>query len=412
MKAADYYLAYAARKNIDLKLEEIVPKLARAAAAANEKRALTETEATDFWTAYSTLAKAVAPVTADSILASGAYFKNAAGEMMRSIPGKGFGLVAITGLVVLVVVQMYWLIGSSLVSEIDRAENEINSAIVTFVATNGEGGKVVQTLYAQNSASSASLFQYCIGDSKKFDTDNIIVRNDVIKLVLDNVGGGNNVPKASNVEAAPLGKLAVEKKEPVIDATPNNVSGISAIKAPLDNAVAEKKFAIDLEKICIDNHRARRNVVYEQLHKWVSFSLNNTEIVDRVEGEYVRELRTARLSLDIMSKYILPLLYGFLGACTFVIRQFSAEVKAELYSRASVTGYMLRMLLGLIAGLSAAWFLNPLVLGAEQKTIAAISPLALAFVAGYSVELLFTAMDRLIGAFTNKPPEGAVPKPS
>jgi len=40
--------------------------------------------------------------------------------------------------------------------------------------------------------------------------------------------------------------------------------------------------------------------------------------------------------------------------------------------------------------------------GAADGLFRTLSPFALAFLAGYSVELLFAAMDRLIAAFTNK----------
>src|ERR1700680_5228090 len=61
------------------------------------------------------------------------------------------------------------------------------------------------------------------------------------------------------------------------------------------------------------------------------------------------------------------------------------------------------MRLGVIAGLAIGWFFAP-----DNKStgagLSALSPLALAFVAGYSVDLLFTAMDRLVAAFSGPAP--------
>jgi hypothetical protein len=58
------------------------------------------------------------------------------------------------------------------------------------------------------------------------------------------------------------------------------------------------------------------------------------------------------------------------------------------------------MHMGALAGLIAIWFLQPDASTAEIfKTL---SPFALAFLAGYSVEVVFSAMDRFIAAFSNK----------
>ena len=58
----------------------------------------------------------------------------------------------------------------------------------------------------------------------------------------------------------------------------------------------------------------------------------------------------------------------------------------------------------MLGGLAVGWFVTP-----EQSSGAfmALSPLAMAFLAGYSIELLFTAMDTLIGAFAGKRQAGA-----
>jgi hypothetical protein len=120
---------------------------------------------------------------------------------------------------------------------------------------------------------------------------------------------------------------------------------------------------------------------------------------DEVEVHNSVFVATARLKLEILSKYILPLLYGLLGAFAFVLRDIAREVQAETYSRSADVGYTLRIFLGLVAGLSVAWFIQPPGTG---SVLATISPLALSFVAGYSVDLLFTAMDRIVGAFSSR----------
>jgi hypothetical protein len=78
-----------------------------------------------------------------------------------------------------------------------------------------------------------------------------------------------------------------------------------------------------------------------------------------------------------------------------------SQIKSLTYTSESNIGYRLRMVLGALAGLSIAWFIQPTGDAAELKAFATLSPFAIAFLAGYGVELLFSAMDRLIGAFTS-----------
>jgi hypothetical protein len=53
--------------------------------------------------------------------------------------------------------------------------------------------------------------------------------------------------------------------------------------------------------------------------------------------------------------------------------------------------------LGMLGGMVVAWFVAPT---AADGLFKSLSPFALAFLAGYSIELVFAAMDRFIAAFT------------
>lgn len=105
------------------------------------------------------------------------------------------------------------------------------------------------------------------------------------------------------------------------------------------------------------------------------------------------------VTVTVLSTYILPILYGLVGACAYILRALSEYIEKNTFSNSISVRLRLRLLLGILAGLSIAWFFNP-----ESLTTTAghITPFALAFVAGYSVELLFSAMDAIISAFTRK----------
>jgi len=108
---------------------------------------------------------------------------------------------------------------------------------------------------------------------------------------------------------------------------------------------------------------------------------------------------TAQFTTEVISLYFLPLLYGLLGACVYVMRSLSEEIRNSYYTEESNVRYRSRLYLGALAGFAIAWFVTP---ENTPGIVASLSPFALAFVAGYSVELFFGAMDKVISAFLGK----------
>lgn len=115
----------------------------------------------------------------------------------------------------------------------------------------------------------------------------------------------------------------------------------------------------------------------------------------KIRAKFQYSLLQAHFALDAVGKYLLPLLYGMLGAYAFVLRRLADEIKKLLYREEANINYSLRLHLGALSGLAIGWFAVP-ASNAEFVGLDVLSPLALAFLAGYSVELLFTIMDRLI----------------
>lgn len=118
-----------------------------------------------------------------------------------------------------------------------------------------------------------------------------------------------------------------------------------------------------------------------------------------------RMSRYATFILEVIQSYVLPILYGLLGAFAFVLRKLSREVNEKSFSRESRVNYLLRIHLGALAGLSIGWFFGNTMHAAVN--ISSLSPLALAFLAGYSVDLLFSSMDRIIDSISAKSSQSA-----
>jgi hypothetical protein len=111
--------------------------------------------------------------------------------------------------------------------------------------------------------------------------------------------------------------------------------------------------------------------------------------------------------LGVLQGYLLPLLYGWIGAAAYVLRCLAREARERLYRQENDTAYTLRIFLGALAGLAIGWFLKP----EDVSGFKSLSPFALAFVAGYSVDLLFTFLDKIVNAFSTPqvvpPPKAA-----
>jgi hypothetical protein len=110
--------------------------------------------------------------------------------------------------------------------------------------------------------------------------------------------------------------------------------------------------------------------------------------------------------IDVMQKWFLPLLYGALGAMVFVVRTLSVQARDRLFREEARVTLVLRVFLGMISGLAIGWFWtsgspSSSTIGGPMS-VSTLSPFALAFVAGYGVELFFALLDKIVSTFTNK----------
>lgn len=112
----------------------------------------------------------------------------------------------------------------------------------------------------------------------------------------------------------------------------------------------------------------------------------------------------AHLALSVLNKYVLALLFGTLGACVHVMRDMNAQLERFTLVPSTIRRYPARIVLGAVAGPFIGLLFDSsgqlLTIGAGTSPAPALStqltPLAMAFVAGFSVEILFALLDRFI----------------
>jgi hypothetical protein len=95
--------------------------------------------------------------------------------------------------------------------------------------------------------------------------------------------------------------------------------------------------------------------------------------------------------------FVLPILFGAIGAIAYVIRMISDQIRDTTFSSSSPVRHLMRMMLGALMGVVIGLFNG-------FSSQLSLPPLALAFLAGYSVEAVFSMFDGLIGRFRQPQP--------
>jgi hypothetical protein len=187
------------------------------------------------------------------------------------------------------------------------------------------------------------------------------------------------------------------------------IQGIQSLDSPKRTAAASAPTApadeVEKQKV---RDQIRRRTLYDLLSTWwyyfpgpkkmKAFGTNSNSTDDFAKTESAESLfERANQAVTILQVYILPLVYGLLGAYAYVLRELIRENRERTYRSESETAYRMRVILGLLAGLAIGWFARPE--SDSTGIVAKLTPFALSFLAGYSVEVLFSAMDRFVSAF-------------
>jgi hypothetical protein len=190
----------------------------------------------------------------------------------------------------------------------------------------------------------------------------------------------------------------------------------------------------DLEKTNLDAEHEELSDEVESsiilLSDWLNFSLNiwsheikmmnkSSNTKDSIQinlppgnetkgivSDNISVIQQAKSLITILNQYFLPLMYGLLGGFAFVLRSLANETKKMIYTPTSNIEFGLRVHLGALAGLVIGFLWGDFQ-GKSFGLVESLSPLAVAFLAGYSVDFLFRLIDNAIGNVTKKEPTPA-----
>ena len=131
-------------------------------------------------------------------------------------------------------------------------------------------------------------------------------------------------------------------------------------------------------------------------------TLTKTEVYSLVIGDdqlqsYIKS--SAKDRLQAVQFYWLPVLLALLGSMVAILRRIYMSIEDATVDMLSMSMVTLRVTTGAIAGIAIGWIYK----SGGADSIVAVTPFALAFVAGYSVDLLFTLLDRITKALSDPP---------
>ncbi len=197
-----------------------------------------------------------------------------------------------------------------------------------------------------------------------------------------------------------VGSRVLSETAQIVKQVEENSTALDALGAddPKGQALEAKKMVLEDEITIRYDILERWNMVWKAPLQLFGF----TKKTPPAESPDYDDLQRVRLVSEFVSQavelYLLPLLYGWLGACLYVLRMLAQDIKALAYTPEQDMLYRLRLYMGTLAGLIVVWFLP---VAQADPNIKSLSVFAVALLVGYSVDLLFALMDRIIAAFTS-----------
>jgi hypothetical protein len=91
------------------------------------------------------------------------------------------------------------------------------------------------------------------------------------------------------------------------------------------------------------------------------------------------------------SKFLNPIILGFLGSCAFILRNVLQGLATKTFILRDGNAYALRSILGMILG-----YMIPRLYSAPDQSAGLLTSVAIPFLAGYAVEPMFAALDNLV----------------
>lgn len=420
LNETEMLLAYATRHGIDLD-DEVISTITRSKDIENNNNWDAESEAL-FWKTYTRIAKAVKPVTVDSLQITevksssnflGRFFGLEYSEETRT--ARNYTFWALLLIVLVLVTQIMSLVGSNLLDDTKKLESEIKEIETERNRLWRRSFEVSKSLYLHEIIYSGSRNKNSETDwqIKQLNHRLWALHTELMNTVLDlgewfpymvNEQAMHNIRNTlysayddtvGNMVVTAHEEIAQEENRPDSEIHSNDTAGPRPVQVTEPVPGTQRPRAIPVKNSSSGTENLPEPIQNGD-NPYIYTLTTPPEVVFSVVYPDIERIITAvRSPIEIMQIYLLPLLYGMVGAFAYVLRKFTSNLRVENYQHDSKVSYLLRVFLGAIAGLTIRMFFFP---SGEETGLAIYSPLALSFLAGYGVELLFSTMDRLIAS--------------
>jgi hypothetical protein len=198
----------------------------------------------------------------------------------------------------------------------------------------------------------------------------------------------------------------INKTNEELEKAPTRQRELQIITAAEPNNIAfELELEDNMSKTTELNNSLQSNILL--LEPWtkvisaLTFNTRDKKDIDTQEKENMKTnievIQEAKGYALILGIYILPLLYGLIGGLTYVLRELRSDVRKYTLDKESTIKYILRIILGAVAGMSVGLFWSDIENAQSVGfTSISLSPMLLAFIAGYCVEHVLGFIDKII----------------
>jgi hypothetical protein len=245
------------------------------------------------------------------------------------------------------------------------------------------------------------------------------------------------ISTAIRTDIATANDLAVKLRAqlgPPPAATASSTTGAAAPPAPLPAGLSESDVISELQDYAattraIDGRARQLNLFVfnleldpyasirnnpKEIHKKFQLPQGLPDFAAAADGQtqlYQDVRYFAQSILDDISVFygatatcLLPVLYALLGTCAYLLRSFEQQMSLRTFM--PTVANSARFLIAAIGGAVVGLFNNFTITQG-----ASIPPLAIAFLVGYAVDVFFTFLESLIGAFTKNKSAPPPPQP-
>lgn len=385
---AKLLIAYASaytRKTEQALIAELVHATGKVIDLVAQKQPVTSEAEAEFWQKYQNLSEELLPVTAASIRAS-----SSAWNWGPSITSHAVAAVVL--LMVFGVVLATWATGSTIRADVKLASKDLQEKMKSYTEARSKAALLKAQLEGHEEElnpppSPAKIVRIALTAARIAELQkSVLERTEELRKLTNDLGPIQSEMRIINLRRDPLIELLGGWYETV---TPDSWRIKS--KDRIQVAIAEHEKDRLLYASGAQTQGVRRIAA---LNPQFDDLLRRNRVQDAKDGYALDLLHRVDLILEVLQRYLLPLLLGLLGSLTFILRTQIAQVKDQTFHRPYWSLSIARLGLGLIAGL-----MGGLVITTDDTVLKTLPPLALPFVLGYAIEVLFAFMDKLVKAF-------------